>query len=78
MVPGGVKALGIRIGVGLIEQSLYKHASLPVGTGNEADRQAAEDAEYNQRIQHLLQRALQPANAGSAVERETKVLSVPQ
>lgn len=78
MVPSGVRALGIRIGVGLIEHSLYKHASLPGDTGNEVDRQAAENAEYEQRVQSLLQKALQPQRRSSAVERETRVLSVPQ
>lgn len=78
MVLGDIRALGIRIGIGLIEQSLYKQASLPVGTNDEAAHQVVEDAEYYQRIRHLLQQALQPSNAESAVEQEAKVLSLPQ
>jgi len=74
----GVRTLGIRIGVGLIEQALYKHANLYAGTSNAVEQQAAEDAEYDQRVQSLLRRALQPPNPRTAVERGTKVLSVPQ
>ena len=77
MVPRGVKALGIRIGVNLIEQSLYKHAT-PIGTDNELDRQTAEDTEYAQRVQDLLRKALQPRVAKPVAVQEAKVLSVPQ
>ena len=73
-----IRRAGIRIGLGMIRRSVMGKLSADA-TPVVADGQLEKEmTEYDKRVQELLTRHTKPRSNVPAVERETKVLSVPQ
>jgi len=73
-----IRRAGVRIGLGMIRRALMGKIGADNVPPIETEQQQKELTEYDQRIQNLFARQTKPRTNVPAMERETKVLSIPQ
>jgi hypothetical protein len=73
-----IRRAGVRIGLGMIRRAVLGKIGAAAAPPVVDEQQEKELVEYTQRIQELIGSNTKSRNNAPAVERGTKVLSVPQ